>query len=397
MPSKNYRILTSAPFIVIVFCIIGLVISLQNYLLPFDTTTNSTHYNNYVIFKQSFFHLIHHTNLYQLYPNEQWDYYKYSPTFALLMSPFAVLPDFPGLLAWNLLNLLIFLAALWKIPLPVSGHQRLYMLGFVLLELITSMQNSQCNAFIAGMIIFAFILLERKQVALATLCIALTVFTKIFGLIGILLFIFYPQRLKAALYMAGWMVLLFVLPLIVIPPAELIQQYQNWLVLLKDDHNGSFGISVMGIMHSWFSVNTYKNIFVIAGALLLCLPLLRFRLFNELRYKLFLLSSMLIWVVIFNHKAESATYIIAATGVAIWFFSQKASPVNVILLVTTFILAILSPTEMFPHAVDLKYIVPYTLKALPCILVWLKINYDLLTYSKGDFSESEEKKIKLAG
>ena len=44
-----------------------------------------THYNNYIIFKQSYFHLIENKDLYTLYPNEHWDYYKYSPTFSLLM------------------------------------------------------------------------------------------------------------------------------------------------------------------------------------------------------------------------------------------------------------------------------------------------------------------------
>ena len=42
-----------------------------------------THYNNYVIFRQAFFHLVRHQDLYVLYLAEHWDYFRYSPSFAL--------------------------------------------------------------------------------------------------------------------------------------------------------------------------------------------------------------------------------------------------------------------------------------------------------------------------
>jgi len=43
-----------------------------------------SHYNNYIIFKQSFYHLIAQKDLYIHYPQEQYDLFKYPPTFALL-------------------------------------------------------------------------------------------------------------------------------------------------------------------------------------------------------------------------------------------------------------------------------------------------------------------------
>src|SRR5580658_9739822 len=46
--------------------------------------THQTYYNNYVIFKYSFFHLIDGKNLYGIYPDDHWDLFKYSPTFAFL-------------------------------------------------------------------------------------------------------------------------------------------------------------------------------------------------------------------------------------------------------------------------------------------------------------------------
>lgn len=66
-----------------------------------------SHYNNYIIFKQSFYHLIAQKDLYIHYPQEQYDLFKYPPTFALLFAPFSLLPDFLGYSFWTAINLLL--------------------------------------------------------------------------------------------------------------------------------------------------------------------------------------------------------------------------------------------------------------------------------------------------
>src|ERR1700748_3818047 len=40
-------------------------------------------YNNYRIFKFSFYHLVAGKDIYQLFPDDHWDLYKYSPGFAV--------------------------------------------------------------------------------------------------------------------------------------------------------------------------------------------------------------------------------------------------------------------------------------------------------------------------
>jgi hypothetical protein len=40
-------------------------------------------YNNFRIFKFSFYHLVQGKDIYQLFPDDHWDLYKYSPGFAL--------------------------------------------------------------------------------------------------------------------------------------------------------------------------------------------------------------------------------------------------------------------------------------------------------------------------
>lgn len=79
-----------------------------------------TRYNNYVIFTSASKHLSEGSNLYKSYPEEHWDLFKYSPAFALFMSGFAVFPDLPGLILWNLLNILVIGLALHRV-IKLSG------------------------------------------------------------------------------------------------------------------------------------------------------------------------------------------------------------------------------------------------------------------------------------
>src|SRR5450631_2916625 len=89
-------------WVVIIYLAIAFIASIQCYygkIIPAGQGGREYHnYNNYIIFKNSFFHLIHGENLYGSFPDEQWDLYKYSPSFSLFFGLLAYLPDFAGLL-----------------------------------------------------------------------------------------------------------------------------------------------------------------------------------------------------------------------------------------------------------------------------------------------------------
>src|ERR1700712_5743537 len=86
------------------YILVSIGITLQLFLPSINHTEQYTHYNNYVIFKNSFFHLINNKDLYLYYNNDQFDLYKYTPSFSLLFGLLAYLPDVLGLLAWTLIN-----------------------------------------------------------------------------------------------------------------------------------------------------------------------------------------------------------------------------------------------------------------------------------------------------
>jgi hypothetical protein len=114
-----------------------------------------------------------------------------------------------------------------------------------------------------------------------------------------------------------------------------------------------------------------RNIwFQIAGVLIVLAPLLRRAEWSDANWRLRFLSCLLMWVVIFNHKAESPTFIIAALGAAIWGVLEPASIIRSVLLSLTFVLTSLSSTDLFPRSVRQAILRPLGVKAIPIFVLW---------------------------
>ncbi|MDR3367343.1 MAG: DUF2029 domain-containing protein [Prevotellaceae bacterium] len=371
---KKYVVLTY-----VAFALIASILSLAGRKRTFDQSgIQHTKYNNYVIFKSSFYHLKEGKDLYVLYPQEHWDLYKYTPTFSALFGALAALPDWVGLNVWNLLNALLFVLAIYYLPF-FNDYKKGLILAVCLIELMTSMQNSQSNALMAGLIILAVGLLEKDKYLWATLCVVFSIYIKLFGIVGLALFLLYPKKLKLTLYSLAWAVVLFAVPLIFVSWQQYAGLMQSYLSLLSHDHAASYGYSVMGWLNSWFGYADSKNMVVLAGAIIFMLPFCKVKNYTSHTFRLLMLASVLVWVVIFNHKAESPTFVIAIAGVALWFTHGEKNIVNITLFALAFIFASLSPTDIFPRFVREEFVKPYCLKAVPCIFIWGKIMYDLLT------------------
>ncbi len=377
---KAIDVLSGRKVILGIYVGFALLAAVQQFLLeerPFVTGGPLyTHFNNYVIFKESFFHLISNRDLYQLYPEAHHDLYKYSPTFSLFFGFFAIFPDIIGLVLWDLLNALVLLFAVYYLPVLNLRQKGLVLLASSV-EMLTSVQNSQSNALIAGLIVLAFGLLERRHYLWACLCLVFTVYIKIFGLVAMAIYLFYPGKARLAAYTLIWSVVLWVLPLAVVHSDQLVFLYKSWWNMLSEDHSASLGLSVMGWIESWFKVAVNKQLIVLAGVLLFLAPLWRYRGHSQdFWYRFSYLCSVLIWIVIFNHKAESPTFIVAMTGAALWYFTSPSSRINTVLFATAFVLTSLSPTDIFPRFVRVEWVQPFVLKAVPCILIWGKLIWD---------------------
>ncbi len=375
------QLFSGTNLVFLLFALVALFVSTQSFFMQGNVLLSNgklyTQYNNYVIFKQSWFHLVQGLDLYKLYPDEHWDLYKYSPTFSVFFGIFAKLPDVVGLHLWNLVNALALFFAIRYIP-GIESRKRNAMLLFVLIELTTSMQNSQSNGLMVGLIVLAFGLLEREKYLLAALSIVFTIYIKVFGVAAFVLFLFYPKKWKLALYSAMWFVILFILPLAVVNFQQLKFLYASWMELLKNDSSVSYGFSVMGWLKTWFNLDISKTIVLLIGGVLFMLPFLRIKEYKNYHFRLMALASLLVWIIIFNHKAESPTFVIAMSGVAIWFFSQKRKKLDLVLAILAFVFTTLSVTDIFPKPIRADYIFPYAIKVVPCILVWMKIVWEMM-------------------
>jgi len=385
MMSKFGNFILQKKILVILFVLLALFASIQSIKSGTKTFLEGglqyTHYNNYVIFEKSFQHLKDNKDLYIAYPEEQWDLFKYTPTFAAFFGLFAIFPDWLGLSLWNLFNALILLFAVYCLP-KFSLQQKSIILLITLVELMTSMQNSQSNALIAGLLILTFGLLEKDKFILATLCVVFSVFIKLFGIVGFALFLFYPQKGKLIFYSVLWTILLLAVPLLFISIGQYKYLFTSFGKMLDHDHTISYGYSVMGWLNSWFGITINKLYVVLTGALVFMIPFIKITNFKYFTFRVLTLASILIWIVIFNHKAESPTFIIAMAGVSLWFVASPKNYVNVGLFVLAFLFTSLSPTDIFPRFIRVEYVNPYCLKVLPCILIWLKIIYDLITFKE---------------
>lgn len=360
---RNYRLIE------ILYLLAALVISAQRYFLG--------HYNNFKIFRYSTIHFFQKADLYGPHPDEYYDLFLYSPSFAVLFSPFSYLPLVIGISLW-----VFFVMAVYYYSIRVLPFERkwvLFIFGFTFIELITAVENLQTNPLIAAFIVMTFVYLEKDKIIKASIFPVLGFFIKGYGVISGVLLILKKPKFKTILYSAGWFTIFLLLPLVYYSPAGLVNLYKGWKMSLFSDHEINTGISLMGILAGVFSAKTGLVWIQITGLffLLFTLTLIFIRKNFEM-VKEMVLAYIMIWVVIFNHDAESATYIIAVTGVAIWYVKSSRSITDKILLFITFLLTVLSPTDIFPDSVYRKFVLPYSLKALGPSLVWLKIQITLL-------------------
>ncbi len=354
----------------VTYLIAATIVSLQQWLLT-QPEDRFSHYNNYKIFIHSFHHLKAQQDLYVLYLDQHWDFFKYSPTFAALMAPFAALPELPGLILWNLLNACVLLFGIWSLPLP---HARWIFFGwYVLIEAITSMQNAQTNALIAGLLLLAFSTNERAKPWATTLFITFTFYIKLFGAAAYLLVLFSKRRMAFVMTSVFWVVILFAIPLTIVPLDYLLKQYGSWWQLLQQDYAGSQGISVAGILYRWWGWLLEKIWILSFGTALLLLPLLIRENYADVTGRAAVFSALMLWMILFNHKAESATYIIAVSGATLWLLMQPWNFLNRSLAVILFVFTILASTDWIPRFIRQQFFEPYVIKAVPCLIIWLWI------------------------
>jgi len=383
LTSSLSKLFNNRIFILSVFIILPLITCYRQY-------HSGAHHNNYLIFIYTFFHALEHLSLFARYP-EYGDMNHYGPLFTLIIAPFALMKEYIGMFFWELLNSLFLYYAISTLPIESKKINAVYWI--VAHELLTALFACQINPSITAIIILSYTLIDKKENFWAACLIMLGTFIKLYGIVGLAFFFFVKEKPKFIAYCIFWAVVFFILPMIFFTPQYIIGQYQEWYISLSNKQlenatlNSWQDISVMGMARRMTQNPDLANLpFLIPGIVLFCLPYLRLKQYGAQQFRLMYLASTLIFTVIFSNSSESPTYIIAFAGVAIWFMIQeKFDPLIVSLFIFSILLTTLAPSDLYPRYIRNNYIMHYSLKALPCLLIWLFISYQMLV---NDFTKT---------
>jgi hypothetical protein len=334
-------------------------------------------HSTFTIFRQSFVHLAHHQNLYASYPAEQGAHpvhrFKYSPTAAMLFAPLSAVPLPLALLAWNALNAGLLILAITRLLPRARANLALLVLAP---EVFVAIQSSSSNGLITALIILGALAFWNGRLIAAAIAVTTGVAIKIFPL-GTLVFALIRPRRPASLFAvcvaaAG----LTLLPLLVVAPAELLQQYRWWSVIEQSDAQDlMFGLSLMRQFRGWWEVTWANWVVQLIGMLIFLAPVaVRRDRWDDPAFRTGLLCSLLIFVTLFNHQAERQSFVIAATGGAIWYVGARITVERSVLIA----LAIIGvPT------------VPY-------LIIWLVIQIELLGGAAASAAASSDAGVRHA-
>ena len=337
--------------------------------------------NNFLIFRGAFDNLIAGRDLYAAYPGLYADRFKYSPTFAILFAPFALLPIAWGLLCWNALNAAALGVALVRLLPP---RHAVVAMAIVLPELVGSLQNAQSNALISALVVAAHLALDAERPVAAAAAIAAGTFVKIFPVLGALLALLRPRVMRFAAAAVAVFAAFAALPLLVIRPAQLAAQYASWLALERTDALAGVAApdpwligGVMQQIRLWTGVHWTNWPIQLAGVALLVAPLaIRRSAWGDPTFRLRALASVLVFMVIFNHQAESPSFVIAMTGVALWYVAGARQAADNLLLGACLLFVSLAASSLAPESVR-REVTRYGVKAIPCIAVWIVLQLEL--------------------
>ena len=329
---------------------------------------------NFEIFRAASHHLVNGKDLYAHYPDQLQDQFKYSPTFALLFAPFAWLPWPVALFLWNALNALVLFVAVERV---LPQRQAMLALGLLLPEVLRSMQNAQSNALVAGLVILTYAALERGRTWRAALAVAVGACVKIFPLAALTFAIPRRRGLRAGLETAAAGIGLLLLPLIVTPPATLVAQYRSWHAIETLDTTQRW-FSVMELAHRITGADLANWPMQLAGTLVLLAPLaLRRARWDDARFRLLYLCSVLLYLSLFNHQAERASFVIAFTGITLWFASEPRATWRTTLFgIALVAISLMSTLIPLPTSLRTPGVVLLRL-AVPTLVVWIAIQREL--------------------
>ena len=287
-------------------------------------------YNNFLVFRGVFDHLFSSLPLYEPYPLEYGDINHYGPIFAFIIAPFAVLPPWLGMSLWCMSLSLLLYWTVRQLPMPVVLTS--LVLWLTLNDFYGACFKQQFNIAVAALVVGALAMIEKRREGWAALFIVIGTFVKIYGIVGLAFFFFVRRKGRFIGYMALWSAMALLLPLLFVSPEYLWSQYAAWAadIVQKNGENmfcAYTNISLVGCVRKISGSPAYSDLLIIVPAMVLfLLSYLRTGQYKHFSYRLTMLASLLLFIVLFSSGSEHSGYVIAALGMGIWWVNFPPPP-----------------------------------------------------------------------
>jgi hypothetical protein len=216
----------------------------------------------------------------------------------------------------------------------------------------------------------------------AVLAIAGGALVKLFPMAALSFGFFQRGRIRFVATFAVVLVALVAAPLLVTPGSMLLEQYASWFSLERVDALDR-GASVMRLLHRVVGYRGANWPVQLAATLVLLAPLTLRACREDVARRRDYLCSLLVYAVIFNHKAEQPSFIIALVGVVVWYaaglFEERRSPWRTAVTAATIVATI----PMFVAAIAPAWFgqfadVPMLAAAACTTFAWITMQGELL-------------------
>lgn len=253
------------------------------------------------------------------------DIFRYSPLAAVLFIPWQLLPDHTASVAWRLLNTALLLGALhlwlrhcWANPWSKTQYWQILLLLLPLV--VDNINNGQINPMLLSLLLLATTAVARGRWTLASVCIALACYLKVYPIaLGLLLMLLYPRQLPWRVALA--LVVGFLVPFACQRPTYVWGQYVEWIRYLQfDDRQGASLHTLprdVRMLLGVFAINLTQAAYLALqagmGALIAAVCWrTQHRGVPEPRVLLGTLALASGWMLVFGPATESCTYMLLA-------------------------------------------------------------------------------------
>lgn len=334
-------------------------------------------------------------DIYQV--NQGLDHYRYSPTAAIFFSAFTFMGITLGAILWNFCSIVIFILGCNRFRKTMLFHGSTINKecgGFFIICLFAALSgvwNSQCNAFIVGLILLgATDLIEAKNNRAALfLALAFMIKSTILPILALLVLI-KPFPLLPKLLLAIAFLLLF--PFLTLPTSFVIAEYQSWyfhlqetkglrwpgfrdawygwLVFQEQLHPGNFNDQLWSIPTN----TTYKILQLSTGLATAVLILIwKTTVTDKVELTFRTITLGMVWILLFGPASEFPTFAFIAPFLGWAWLERKTWNKGEPLLLTSLVLILFLGWQNFTF--PLRNHLPILLCALPlgtfCFALWL--------------------------